>query len=60
MTKVNCDCGAVYSEEQKKLPLRDKDVSKCEFCGAILRRWNGGVMYIHKLISPPKEQNTKQ
>jgi hypothetical protein len=57
--KINCDCGAIYDEKRIKLPARDKDSSKCGFCGSVLRSWNGGVMYSHKLLTPPKEAKPK-
>ena len=43
-------CGSIYKVEQYSLPLRDKDSQACEVCQAILRRWNGGVMYGYELV----------
>lgn len=50
MDEIKCKCGKTYLEKRHKLPVRDKDVSKCS-CGEILREWNGGVMYSHTLIA---------
>lgn len=49
MDEIKCDCGRVYSEQKIKLPARDVDSSSCQ-CGAVLKEWNGGVCYVHRLI----------
>ena len=47
------NCGAEYEIESQDYPMRDKDSIKCSFCGYTLLKWNAGVIYSAKIISPP-------
>lgn len=49
MHPITCKCGRVYEEKEVKLPARDGDSFSC-VCGEVLREWNGGVCYIHRLV----------
>lgn len=51
--KRECICGAVYELTEIHVPQRDRDSIQCEFCKRELIHWNGGCIWISKLISPP-------
>jgi len=57
---MECEtCGAKYKLTKIKVPMRDKDDIKCNYCKTILVSWNGGVMYTDEEISGPTKQYTK-
>lgn len=52
------ECGAKYSYEEMKIQMRDKDSERCQMCGNVLLKWNGGVTcYDFKLISQNEDSN---
>lgn len=48
--KFVANVGAEYEVMRIKLPMRDKDKEYCDFCGNLLRSWNGAEMWEYKLI----------
>lgn len=49
-----CACGAIYLLTEYKTLQRDKDSIECDYCGRELIHWNGGCIWVAKLISRPK------
>lgn len=45
-------CGAVYELTEHKVPMRDRDSERCEFCGTKIISCNGGCIWTKKLVSP--------
>ena len=44
MAIVICkNCGAKYSYKEQRIQMRDKDEEKCDICGHVLLKWNGGI-----------------
>jgi len=41
------------------VPMRDKDSENC-VCGREIIRWNGGVIWMVKLISEPDKEEQKE
>lgn len=54
-TKQCKNCQATYRLSSVSVPMRDKDNIECDFCGAELISWNGGIVYSSELLSPPPE-----
>lgn len=47
-------CGAVYSVELKRVPMRESDYFNCQVCNHEMNRWNGTTFPSYTLISQPE------
>jgi len=56
MSKVTCECGAVYERTEVKLIFRDNDSYEC-VCGRTLASWNGSRIPQFRLISKPEQRD---
>jgi hypothetical protein len=55
MSKVTCQCGAIYERTDESVPHRDKGSADCEVCNRELEAWSGGYILTFTLIKRPNE-----
>jgi predicted Zn finger-like uncharacterized protein len=54
------NCGAVYNVMEESYPTQEKGFIKCEHCGNVIHKWNGGRVCETKKVSGPTVENFRK